>query len=371
MAIDSNPPVTDTYFDCHLCGDCCSSWSIPIEAEKAKVLLTREWVQERLNETRREVVSVSAKTYRLPLSDENVCVFLGADRRCLIEVNEGLTLKPSECQKFPFASVRLPNGQTKHDTSAACKHIAEKLLLAFQPILPRSEDEQPCEDVESFPKRIHLNLFRTADWSKGSQHWAEALRTIFTNQDCSSEQAVQQAAQLIYNWSQGKNKAPRQTSIRFAFWFTNYFLRKPYGTWSWVSLLRGRQYDDPRLFGSPVDLHAIKTIPWTHSYDHHVNAFLYNLLNRKRMLARGASLTGLLAMAVVAGLLIRWYATVLASLRIEVSVDEPNQPVEIELDDVTRAIRLVERYYTGHQPRFLHWFCNHWRTELLLRLMLA
>ena len=42
---------------------------------------------------------------------------------------------------------------------------------------------------------------------------------------------------------------------------------------------------------------------------------------------------------------------------------------EVLMDDahVATAIRLVERYYTGHQPRFFHWFLSHWRGALLGR----
>src|SRR5690606_6458844 len=123
----------------------------------------------RLSEANRELVKVTDALYRLPLTDENVCVFLGDDRRCMVEAHEGLSLKPEECQRFPFAAVRLPDGTAAHDTSASCKRIAETLLLAFQPILPRDADEgqvlardEKAGDIERLPPRIYRGVFRRA-----------------------------------------------------------------------------------------------------------------------------------------------------------------------------------------------------------------
>jgi Fe-S-cluster containining protein len=366
MATNSNPP---TYFNCYLCGDCCSSWSIPIEREKAEVLLARAWVQERLKNARRELVPLSSESYRLPLTDENVCVFLGEDRRCLIEVHEGVALKPSDCKRFPFAPVKLPDGELRHDTSAVCKHISEQLLLAFQPILPKPEEIPQLktlftgDTLEELPEQVAISLFQKCSWPEIGTYWEVPLKAVFENPNISTRQALCQANALIRQWPDVPDKlysARACGGFRLGGLITLCFLRKPYGTLSWVSLLCGKQYEDPRIFGFPVDLKAAGKAIWPPVLDRHLNAFLYNILTRKRLLARGASLESLLAMAVIAALLVRWYAAVLASLQNRTLISQT---------ELTLAIRLVERYYTGHQPRFLKLFCSRWRGALLCCLV--
>jgi hypothetical protein len=314
----------------------------------------------------------------------------------MVETHEGLPLKPHECQRFPFATVRMPDGTTRHDTSAACKQISEKLLLAFQPILPKpSEPEQPADrdaaksiaelqaheaaqfdDIEEFPAKVFSGLFRKVDVA-AYERYLQSLHAIFSDPGQTSESALKQAQALLWRLPdsaeleaqpcRGNQKETfRCSRFRFSSWAVRMaiilFLRKPYRTMTWLSLLAGREYHDPRVFGLPVDLRAREAIPWDPALDHHVNAFLYNLLNRRLLIARGQSLSAMLAMAAAACLLVRWYATTLASIR---------GGSLVELSDVTGSIRLVERYYTGHQPRFLQFFNSRWKGWLFERFLLG
>lgn len=410
-----------------MCGECCSSWNIPIEAEKARQLLEKSWVQARLRETSRQLTPMTPDTYRIPLTDENVCVFLAEDRRCMVEANEGLALKPHECQRFPFATVRLPDGTDWHETSAACKSISEKLLLAFQPIQPRPSASRPAksshtthsssgrlspvdesgdahvgvleaqslmeevleaqalteaalEPLALFPERIPVSGFRHI--SKAAyQEYQHQLRQLFMNPNLRPEAALAEAHRLLHRIArqherhggksglEGQPLPSVQTSgYRFspllAGMLTIAFLRKPFRTLSWVSLIRGRTYPDPRIFGVPVELGPQGKIPWDNSHEAGLNrrlsAFLFNLLQRKRLIALGSSLAAHLAMAGVACLLVQWYARTLAWLQ---GAGSPSE------SDVSSAIRLVERYYTGHQPRFLAFFTSRWRAEWIAALL--
>lgn len=390
MNQDSNSAV---YFQCQLCGECCSSWNIPVEAEKAEALLQEGWVQRRLQETGRHLQRQSADMYRIPLTDENVCVFLGADRRCLIEVNEGLSLKPHECQRFPFATVKGPDGRAIHDTSAACKSVSEKLLLAFKPIQPRptgpdslgsatlslpesqSETESesslearldslPAEwlaDVQTLSGRVWQTLFRQTDW--------ETLQTLragwkdwFQADDYSAEAALSLVqASLSAQSSKISQFVVRQPS-RGLIWrqeaLVLFFLRKPYQSFSLVQLLSGGVYHDPRVFGEPLPLAELQRVRCSPETEGLLKAFAFNLLTRNRLLATGGSVQALLAMAWVAVGLVRWYARALAVLQ---------QSEATTQQDVSTAIRLVERYYTGHQPRFFAFFQSRLRGWLVLR----
>lgn len=380
MNQDSNQAV---YFQCQLCGECCSSWNILIEAEKAEALLQKDWVQQRLQQTGRSLQPQSEAMYRIPLTDENVCVFLGEDRRCLVEVNEGLALKPHECQRFPFATVKAPDGTTIHDTSAACKSVSEKLLLAFQPIQPKPktlevmnpETESPqnnasepwLEDAQTLPRQVRLSLFRQLDWEI-----LQALRADwkywFQSDTYSAEEALSLiGASLRAEYPNLLQTASQTSPIRLPWGWTwrqqalvLYFLRKPYQSFSLFQILSGSDYHDPRVFGEPLPLPKMRQVRWSTEGEAPLKAFVYNLLNRNRLLATGGSVQSLVAMAGVAVGLVRWYAKALAVLQHAEATTS---------SDVATAIRLVERYYTGHQPRFFHFFQSRFRGWIVLRLL--
>jgi hypothetical protein len=380
-------------------------------------------VQARLAQTNRQLTPMTAATYRIPLTDENVCVFLAEDRRCMVESQEGLALKPHECQRFPFATVRLPNGSDWHETSAACKSISETLLLAFQPILPRpssaqgttagstsamailgpdqpaqkpspqkltahavSEDfdeglddlceadlrlQASLEPVALFPRRIPVGGFKTLSQDQ-YQAYQRELKAVFKTADTHPEGALHQAHALLQAFSAGKGlnhgAQPSQALAQSRFpsamagWMVVSFLRKPYRTLSWVNLLLGPTYPDPRIFGMPIHLKQQGAIAWNPELNFHLNAFLFNLLQRKRLIALGSSLSAHLAMAGVACLLVQWYAKTLAWMQGSTQLTEK---------DLATAIRLVERYYTGHQPRFLALFSSRWRGELIYALLFS
>lgn len=423
MNADSNRGV---YFECSQCGDCCSSWNIPLEADKARVLLERPWVRERLAATRRTLTPMTTDLYRIPLTDQNTCVFLSDDRRCLVEVHEGAALKPKECRRFPFAAVKMPaydlartdkadkTGDIGYETSAACKKISDTLLLAFQPILPKpaeSAGQEPAERgmsapegnelwqlglevandaafdlLETLPDRVPVSAFRTASWA-AYDAWRKHLRTLFMDPVLSSHAALLKARRLLKHLpgldspagspalfpqtatsnepdEPGGGKGWKGTTAR---WITLFFLRKPYRTLTWLRLCQGHFYEDPRIFGTPVDLRARRAINgnWEERAENRrlLKAFLFSLLGRRLPLTRGQSLASLTAMAACACLLVHWYAVTLAWLR--------NDDQAVTPTDVSLAIRLVERYYTGHQPRFLGFFSSRWKSGLIERLLLG
>jgi Fe-S-cluster containining protein len=382
MTQDSNQAL---YFHCNMCGECCSSWNIPIEGEKASRLLSRPWVQDRLAETHRTLVQVSDDFYRIPLTDQNVCVFLADDRRCLVETHEGLALKPKECQRFPFATIKMPDGSNRHETSAACKLVSEKLLLAFQPILPKpaetgveqdsiaalqQHEDAQFDEVGYLPGRIPIHFFDKLPVARYETVYLAQVQAIFEDSHRHPDELLYQLAhQCLKHCKKDATHQPaktgRLTNFRIsdaaAAWMTILFLRKPYRTLSWMSLLGGRQYHDPRIFGLPIHLKQQRSIPWNPAHNRLLNAFLYQILHRKRLLASGSSLCALLAMTTVASLLVQWYARTLAWFQ---------EAPEIYEKDVATAIRLVERYYTGHQPRFLQFFTSRCKGWLVAKVLL-
>lgn len=322
--------------------------------------------------------------YRIPLTDENVCVFLADDKRCLVEVHEGLTLKPHECQRFPFASIRMPDGSVKHESSAACKNISEKLLLAFQPILPKPAKAQEeslqalqqleaeqFEDITQFPERVPLGLWGHLSLAE-YQTFQSRLRDIFMQPNLHPEATLKQA-QALLNRQANIDSAPEFRFHPFVKWALGvFFLRKPYRSMSWASLLGSGQYHDPRVFGLPIHLRQQDRIPWNPAHNHRLNAFLYAILQRKRLLSSGGSLSALFAMAAMACLLVQWHAKTIAWLQQKPeNLDPESITPKISDMDVSTAIRLVERYYTGHHPRFMYFFTSRWKGWLVETFLLG
>jgi hypothetical protein len=282
-------------------------------------------------------------------------------------------------------------GAIGYETSAACKKISDTLLLAFHPILPKppepaehevpgsptpetSEawqlglevaDEAAFDLLETLPARVPVDWFRTTDWTAYAA-WRERLRISFMDPGVSADEALRQARHLLKLASRQLPPHPGWGRSSAARWITLFFLRKPYRTLTWFRLWRGDVYEDPRLFGTPIDLRARRAVreDWEEQAENRclLKAFLFNLLGRRLPLTRGQSLTSLTAMAACACLLVGWYAVTLAWLRNGETVTPT---------DVSLAIRLVERYYTGHQPRFLQFFANRWKSGLIGRLLLG
>ncbi len=342
------------YFSCQLCGECCSSLLIPMEEEKAQVLLKKSWVQERLARFNRALKPLTGRFYQVPLTDMNVCVFLGEDKKCLIEVNESYELKPEDCKHFPFAGAILPDGQMAYDTSASCKTVAEQLLRKFQPVLPKPGTE-PNLNSQPFPQKIPLSSF---PWSPSLEfeeytRFEEEIQSIFNQVEYNTPSALKQSWELL--WGRASAFQPMVFSWGFPklseWWLPLLLLRKPYGTQSWVSLLFQREYADPKIFGQGVSIGYHQKIPIPTELDPLLKGFVYNILTRKVLLSHGHSLTGVFSIACAAYSLVRWYARILAHLA-EKSTEYP----VVEKEDMFMAIRLVERYYTGHQPYFLQSF---------------
>ncbi len=355
-------------FNCQLCGECCTSVNIPIETEKSRHLLAQPWVQARLAETGLSFLQGTDDCDVLPMTSENACIFLQPDAKCMIEVHEGRSAKPEECQRFPFASVCLPDGTTGHDISAGCKTVAEIGLQSPLPMRPGgTTDATPQSDL-SIPKTILARPGIDMTW----QHYLEIQQqwlAILTNPAVTPAQGLQQVYQQLLTFS-GQNFKPTAT---FQFhpladlWIPKLFLRRPYGLYSFFRLLSGRSYQDPKVFGQvSISLAAVEQLSWQdpaepHDGDIILKNFIATILQRKVLLAFGHSLLSLTAIASTAYFLVHWYAKALAHIQGNTAVTQA---------DVVLAIRLTERYYTGHQPRFLETFRTNPWIPLMMQLMM-
>lgn len=384
-------------FQCSGCGHCCSMWRVPIDAYRAHALLKRPWAQEHLQRSGLSLATLpNNEGYLLPLKEGNTCAFLDEEQRCLIQTHEGSAAKPLDCQRFPFAVTVARDAEWQepfYDVTAACSTIAETLMLSFQEVQPGPKEQEAMEaategspsarkklSVFVRPKRVAVwpapfSWFKPLPWNVYEQ-LCKQLGFFFQQHPLSFWKAIKLGASLLQRPSQAwaslleqakSEKRPTQPStetigimekcLRLC------FLRRPYGWLSFWHMLWSGLYRDPRLFGdSAVSLRLVNRYPWPGQHNKQLNAFLLILLRRRIAIANGQSLLGQLSLALVALCLVRFYSAFLATME---------EADAIEQSHVVIAIRLVERYYSAHQPAWLALFSLHPACSWLALLALA
>lgn len=387
----SNPPLDDNpeewtaasadakdagpLFHCSGCGQCCTMWQVFIDKRRGDALLAKDWVQQRLAVTQTQFEPLDERGYYLPFTQAQACVFLDDDQLCAVEKHEGRLAKPNDCLRFPFAAVPWADGTLSYDATAACKTVAETLLLAFSDIQPSAHEQDAVvqflqeknlspygEPPQRFPERIKrypppLGWWRPLRWQT-VRLLERQLKTAFTLPDVLPWTALRLARQRLTlphpqrtpppDWSQALRQGePPAWDTPKNWLILALLLRRPYGWFSvWQWTING-VYHDPKLLGTEAFLPVaqVRAVHWDLASVGRtaVLAFLFAIVRRRMALAYGYRWLALLSQAVVALLLVHWYARVFAAI---------NNQTEVTLSEVHLAIRTVERYYTGHQPRF-------------------
>jgi len=349
-------------FTCDGCGECCNRWTIPIDADKVDALLQKPWVRDLLDKHRKQFEPTGDGLYTVPHALGNVCIFLSPEKRCMIECEEGAALKPTECIRYPFATTQDQLENFYFDSSASCKRIAEHLIMdTFLPVVPPVIDEVLRSDVEILPEKIRVSPFRKMKTKDVLSEWDVMVRNTLQTPNMNSLEVLGHLENHLFF------SRPARTRYNHAPWWLPFFLRKPYGMWSLWQILTGQAYHDPSLWGLPVNLRAVAAVVLPPEEEHHIKSFVHQILTRKRLLTRGASLQSLIALSIIAIHLVHWHAKILAVLN--AAPNGTDDPITVDKKDISLAIRLVERYYTGHQPRFLVPFTNPLWSWFLLHVL--
>jgi hypothetical protein len=389
--VQSQPTNT---FACSGCGNCCSTWQIAIDKPRAEVLLALPWVQTHLHNLGLAFEPLLDWGYYLPLKPDQLCAFWEAEQGCLIHAKVGAAAKPLDCQRFPFASFTPISAEAPlTDVSFACSEMVNTHLLqwenptpstveatglavasqtpqAVSPFYPKGVVWQPHVARFSFPFKqlkplpwqvLHqrLALIKPAFQDTGISVWCAlglAWQVLMSPPKC-----VWSADQLLaWVLTYQQKEQPKQGWLWHGFqrWVLAKFLRMPYGMFDvWRFLAMGR-YADDTVLGSDSEVSAEAVLRIAPSDSVYVKAFLFQLLNRRLPLGYGGAWAEQWLQAVVAWFLVQWYARILAVMGGQPTVDE---------ESLKAAIRLVERYYTAHQPRFLAKFEGQWFWLVLLR----
>lgn len=399
-------------FSCSQCGECCSKVMVPIERHLVEYLEQQAWVKNRFNallgeggegKTRQDEIGFQRYDEShdvIPHREDGYCVFLGESNQCLIEEVEGLQYKPVECQRFPFGSAlpfdkqtgqtEVPDSQTLdsqslvYDGSVGCRTLAKGLFDGITRWQPSDPSWYESQESENLPEKVAVTRFKSMDWGRYNQWVSHLNRCVL--EEGEAEKAERQCRKDSDNkndftgmssWGVlceakrsldvllkgGRLESPRvKTRVEgmepahwepchWDRWLTVLLLRKPYGLMNTWAVLTEGDYLDIKIWGpQPVALKGHHQVAWPKVLDAVVARFLVVILSRRLMLAYGHRLDDMLAMAIGTRALVRWYGRTLAHVQGALTVNE---------EDVLGAIRLVERYYTGHQPMFPESF--RWR----------
>jgi hypothetical protein len=374
-------------FACSGCGNCCSTWQVSIDKPRAEALLALPWVQTLLATHGVAFEPLLNWGYYLPLQNNQMCVFWEAHTGCLIHTRLGATAKPLDCQRFPFASFTPPNANTFVDASFACSEMVNTHLLQWQTPAPSTIETTGLTACSQTPEAVSPFYPKGVQWQSAVARWSfpfkrlqpipwnvfhtrlEQLKPAFQDTTLPlwtslalawrmviSPPNQQWLPETIVSWLlryQHKPSSVPPTWVQQLVhrWVLVKFLRMPYGMFDVGRFLLQNHYADEKIFGAAISLPLTQVLALPISESPIIKAFLFQMLNRRLPLGYGGAWAEQWLQACVAWFLIQWYARALAWLNAHTTVEDTH---------IKAAIRLVERFYTAHQPRFLAKFEGQW-----------
>ncbi|MFN8615155.1 MAG: YkgJ family cysteine cluster protein [Vampirovibrionales bacterium] len=347
----ASPPLSDRPFECAQCGLCCTNVSIPIEPEKALALLKKPWVQERLKPLNLSFKPLphykSDPRWQIPLTPQRRCLFLGDNQECLIHHFEGETLKPNECLRYPFSTyIHTLHGTSLADVTASCQTIAQELSNPF----PNNQ----WVPSKPLPEHPHGHDIQPAAWpltpqQNGSWQKHQSLIDQLTEEASNPHQSMEHFLQIA------ASPLPQLQSVCLQTFRAHRWrllcLRKPQLLQSVWELIVQQKYKDPMLFG-PTTIPLAALPLWPELTNHStLKHFVLSLLKRQLPYTQGYDYTTLWWLALSGWVLASFYTQALILCESDPSKPLPSADEAL----LTLAIRIVERYYTSHQPRFTEW----------------
>ncbi len=371
---EATPPV----FTCQQCGGCCSNVTVLVNAQQKETLLARPWVQQRLDDYDLALERIDKTHWGLPLKGDGTCVFLDDAQMCQIQQHDGYGAKPPDCKYFPFS--KKVAAVTTIDTSAACQTVAGGLLNGIHHWQANNAESLNPEAAQ-LPKTIptgygkRLNHAEYTDWiSAIRRHWTAEQGDVV-----SPTQALRWCQQALATNNPHypiSNIADKPLNSFVARLIPTVFGRAPYGVWTRYGVWKNDDVCDPRIFGRQgVSLTGLEQIAWPTSTEsptlnRAVCHFLFTLMQRKMPIVYGHSLQSQLLLCTVSLGLVQWYAKIFALMASQTAGVAPQQ-ARVTSDDVVLAFRVVERYYTGHQPVFPERMRRWPFKQLALNVLLA
>ncbi|MFM7390041.1 MAG: YkgJ family cysteine cluster protein [Vampirovibrionales bacterium] len=337
-------------------------------------------------------------------------------RGCLIHAHWGAAEKPLDCQRFPFvqsqwqaaatdASSPPPALSVTYDTSGACSTIASWFIPQWFQATPQALEAEANNTHEAFPlhspptpeepwlywhgwqrglyafmghrgrfnglsARFFTRLLDSLFNRISLEAWQERLHTLRGWQYALPSvpllgfmhvagvclfqrnphplhlwQAVREAEHPTY-WQGGLSHSGL---LLTCLWRTLAKLRQPYGFYGWWQWGISAKWHDPLIFDAPVACSVVDVYRFVQhpNVQQWAKAFYWHTLQRRMGLRVGLSLHQHRKGCLAGVGLVCFYAALLHAkqgrLTPRITIDEAL---------LALAIRIVERYYTAHQPRF-------------------
>lgn len=350
-----------------MCGQCCGAWKLPVEDDLYTSLNKIDWVKNILKDTNTDFECLNDQRF-LPKS-EGICVFLDkTDNCCLLHKKLGPNQKPIECNRFPFAFARDKEGNIYVDTSFYCKAISENIGPKVNDLINEEYiagfDVFEISDVVAYSPVVEVNLNIAIEIRQAIskylydqcihlsiEDWVNPFISVFQllidiegqikkKQEIDIEQFIQKAGSKTFD----------QRMLMFKQKILTAFLLRKYSILPDVGklLFNCSKFKEP-IVVEEIDLKQYKCVTFASDIDSKslLLKYLLDINQRTILLGHGHCLVGIYIEMFVAYCLLKWYMKALAI------VDQSNisEGFHIKL-----AIRIVERYYIGHNVRFLELF---------------
>lgn len=353
-------------FTCLECGECCTAWNLPVEEKLYEKIIELNWVKELLKKQQQDFKITPTNIY-LP-KKEKICVFLASNKNlCLLQQNNGIDYKPLECQRFPFAFARDKNGEIYFDTSFFCKAIIknegeiiseslkkeclnnfdffefpEHIFLSFDKMVT-------IDEFQDIRKQINKYLFEHCI-STNIENWPEFFLNTHNYIEKFSPKSDIESQKI--KKSNYKNKL-----------LTSIFLRKNNIAPDFFKILLGIGRLKEPIIAEPINLSQLNDIkvPDEQEIKELLLRYLLDITQRNILHAHKHTFAGIILISLFAYHFTLWYSRALAR------VQSKN---EVELFHLELAIRIMERYYIGHNVRFLENFRSKPKQYLIKLLVL-
>lgn len=357
----------EKHYSCTLCGECCGAWNLPIDKALAEELKTKTLVQNILKKKKKEFFSFNNE-YLLPKSN-GICVFLEKNTNfCLLQKHYSDTRKPLECKRFPFAFMKDSKGNLYFDTSFYCKAIIEnkgdllneeyvkKEIKDFDLFtIPETVSISPSETI-NFQKYLKLtniisnhlykqfNTIEIEKWHIPLTCLYNSFKTITKAYNKGNITDTEHLSKHLTN----NMKKTRKINNRLNF-LEKVLIKKKSPIIDFIKYItKTGQLIEP-ITNETIHLKQLKRLSLENNQKTKAlyMRFLLDIINRKALLAHEHSLEGIILATIIALKVVYFYSNLLSHL---------DNSKYIEYFHLALAIRITERYYIGHNKRFMEIF---------------
>lgn len=361
-------------FTCLQCGECCGAWNLPIEQDLYNQISQIDWVKELLIKEDVKFGNINDNTYLPKL--KGTCIFLDKNNNlCRFHNQSDISLKPKECSRFPFAFARDKNGNVYIDTSFYCKAILNNHGECLSDFI--SDDFVSRFDHFDLPELVLFTPYKRINFSTAQEissklcsylynvclqtpveSWGDIFLNGF-NKLVAIESNISQLNSIDFETLLNKSSLQKDFNhnIRLKL-LTAIYLRKNNLFPDIIKVFTNRyQFIEP-IVVEKLDLlkHKSIIIPDTSEVKVMLLRYFLDILQRKTLLAHGHSVTGIYMAMVSAYCLTVWYSKALAVIENKTTCDKFHSEL---------AIRITERYYIGHNIKFMELFRKKFTYSIL------